>query len=356
MITAALVIVVSVGVILFVIFRPRPNVWTNDAYVRVHYATIAPRVSGQVVAVPVDNNREVKVGDLLARLDPGDYQTAVAGAQAQLERDEAQSADVSANIERQPALIDQAAAEVEAARARLGFAEVDARRYTNLATTGAGTNRQHQEADANLVAAQASLRSAQAQLTANRRQLDVLKAQKAASEATVRADRSRLEQANLNLSYTHLFAPVEGMVAQRSVQVGNVVSPGATLMTVVPLAQVYVEANYREVQLEHIRTGQPVTIYVDAYDIILRGRVNAVPAASGATFSPIPPNNATGNFTKIVQRLPVRVDIEPGQPLARLLRAGFSVETTVHTELEDVVAEQSRTERPVTERRTVTDE
>ncbi|WP_199825817.1 HlyD family secretion protein [Methylobacterium sp. C1] len=339
-----------VGGVLWVIFRPEPDVWTDDAYVRVHYATIAPRVSGHVAAVPVDDDDVVRAGDVLAQLDSHDFETAVAAAEAQVERDQAQSGDIGANIERQPALIDQAAAEVDAARARLAFAEADARRYDNLAATGAGTGQQRQQSDTTLKAAQAALRGAQAQLEANRRQLEVLKKQKSASDATTKGDQARLEQAKLNLGYTRILAPIDGMVGQRSVQVGNVVSPGATLMTVVPLREVYINANYREVDLIHMRTGQPVTIHVDAYDITLRGRVNAIPAASGASFAPIAPNNATGNFTKIVQRLPVRVDLEPDQPLAKLLRVGLSVETTVHTGLEDVVAEQAHDRRAVTGR------
>jgi membrane fusion protein, multidrug efflux system len=132
------------------------------------------------------------------------------------------------------------------------------------------------------------------------------------------------------------------------VQVGNTVAPGATLMTVVPLAQVYIIANYREVDLLHVRSGQHVTIHVDAYKIDLSGTVEGVPPASGASFAPIQPNNATGNFTKIVQRLPVKINLDPDQPLAKLLRVGLSVETTIHTGLEDVVDEQRRSSSRVT--------
>src|SRR6202035_1100010 len=141
---------------------------------------------------------------------------------------------------------------------------------------------------------------------------------------------------------------IDGTVGERSVQVGNYVSPGTTLMTVVPLDQVYIEANYREVDLLHIRSGQPVTIHVDAYRIDLRGTVDSVPPASGVSFAPIAPNNATGNFTKIVQRLPVKIVVASGQPLAKLLRVGLSVETTIHTGLEDVVDEQRRSTNRVT--------
>jgi membrane fusion protein (multidrug efflux system) len=207
---------------------------------------------------------------------------------------------------------------------------------------------EHQLADTTLAQDQASLDGAEASLDAARRQLDVLRAQRSATAAVVKADEAQLEQARLNLSYTQIRAPIDGMVGERSVQVGNYVGPGTTLMTVVPLDHVYIEANYREVDLAHVRGGQPVTIHVDAYDIDLEGTVVNVPAASGVAFAPIAPNNATGNFTKIVQRLPVKIVVTPGQPLAKLLRVGLSVETTIHTGLEDVVNEQRRSSDRVT--------
>ncbi|NVN32498.1 HlyD family secretion protein, partial [Endobacter medicaginis] len=183
---------------------------------------------------------------------------------------------------------------------------------------------------------------------AARHQLDVLKAQSEAARATLRADHAQLDQAQLNLSYTRIPAPVDGTIAQRSVQVGDYVGPGTTLMTVVPLDRIYIIANYREVALRHVLPGQHVRIHVDAYDIDLDGIVQGIPPSSGAVYSPIPPNNATGNFTKIVQRLPVKIEVSPGQPLARLLRAGFSVETTIETGLADVVGRQRGSDRDVT--------
>ena len=348
LVLAGLVVAVFAAVVLSIIFRPRPDVRTDDAYVMVHYATIAPRISGQIATVPVDDNDVVKSGQVLATLDPRDNETALASAEAAVARDRSQFDEISANVSRQPSIIEEQQAAVASARARLAFAQADARRYGNLAATGAGTTREHQQADATLQQAQASLDSAEASLDAARRQLDVLKAQRSAAEATVKADQAQLEQARLNLSYTQIRAPIDGMVGERSVQVGNYVGPGATLMTVVPLDQVYIEANYLEVDLLHVRSGQPVTIHLDAYDIDLKGTVDSVPPASGAAFAPIAPNNATGNFTKIVQRLPVKIVVTPGQPLAKLLRVGLSVETTIHTGLEDVVYEQRQASDRVT--------
>ncbi|MEA2820810.1 MAG: rane fusion protein multidrug efflux system [Bradyrhizobium sp.] len=348
LVLVGLVVALFAVVVLYIIFRPHPDVRTNDAYVMVHYATIAPRISGRVVTVPVDDNDVVKKGQVLATLDPRDNEAALASAEAAVARDRSQLNEISATVSRQPSIIEEQQAAVASARARLAFAQADARRYGNLATTGAGSIQEHQQADTTLQQGQASLDGAEASLDAARRQLDVLKAREAAAEAAVKADEARLEQARLNLSYTRIRAPTDGMVGERSVQVGNYVGPGTTLMTVVPLDQVYIEANYLEVDLRHVRGGQPVTIHLDAYDIDLKGKVDSVPPASGAAFAPIAPNNATGNFTKIVQRLPVKIVVTPGQPLAKLLRVGLSVETTIHTGLEDVVDEQRRSSDRVT--------
>jgi membrane fusion protein, multidrug efflux system len=343
-------VAIFVAVVLYIIFRPHTDVRTADAYVMVHYAAIAPRVSGQVATVPVDDNDVVKTDEVLATLDPRDNETALASAEAAVARDRSRLDEISATVSRQPSIIAEQQAAVVAARARLIFAQDNARRYGNLAVTGAGTTQEHQQADTTLAQAQASLGGADASLDAARRQLDVLMAQRSAAEAAIRADEAQLEQARLNLSYTRILAPIDGMVGERSVQVGNYVSPGTTLMTVVPLDQVYIEANYREVHLLHVRSGQPVTIHLDAYNVDLQGTVDSIPPASGAAFAPIAPNNATGNFTKIVQRLPVKIMVTAGQPLAKLLRVGLSVETTIHTGLEDVVDEQRRSSDRVTRR------
>jgi membrane fusion protein (multidrug efflux system) len=345
-----LVVAIFAAAVLTIIFGPRPDVWTDDAYVMVHYAAIAPRISGQVATVPVDDNDVVRTGQVLATLDPRDNETALASAEAAVARDRSRLDEISVTVWRQPSIIEEQQAAVAAARAKLTFAQDNARRYGNLAATGAGTTQEHQQADTTLAQAQASLDSADASLDAARRQLDVLRAQRSAAEAAIRADGAQLEQATLNLSYTRILAPIDGMVGERSVQVGNYVGPGTTLMTVVPLDQVYIEANYREVHLLHVRSGQPVTIHLDAYNVDLKGTVDSIPPASGAAFAPIAPNNATGNFTKIVQRLPVKIVVTPGQTLAKLLRVGLSVETTIHTGLEDVVDEQRRSSDRVTRR------
>src|ERR1700682_2122104 len=236
-VVVGLVVAIFAAVVLYIIFRPPPDVRTADAYVMVHYATIAPRISGQVATVPVDDNFVVKTGQVLATLDPRDNETALASAEAAVTRDRSQFDEISATVSRQPSIIEEQQAAVASARARLAFAQDNARRYGNLATTGAGSMQEHQQADTTLAQDQASLDGAEASLDAARRQLDVLKAQRSAAEAAGQADEAQLAQARLNLSYTQIPAPIDGMVGERSVQVGNYVGPGATLMTVVPTAR-----------------------------------------------------------------------------------------------------------------------
>ncbi|MDH7638202.1 HlyD family secretion protein [Sphingomonas oryzagri] len=341
-ILAGIVVVVFVIVILLIVFLPHRRVRTDDAYVTAHYTMLAPRVAGQIDSVRVDDNQPVHAGDLVATIDPRDLQTALQQALANRESDRARVDQASAQVARQPALIAQAAAQVSSARAKLALAEADQRRYANLATSGAGTYQQHQQADANLRDAQASVAEAEAELSSQRHQLDGLKADREAAVAQVARDDAAIAQSKLNLDYTYIVAPIDGTIAQKSVQVGNQVTPGAPLMALVPLHDAFIIANFRELELRHMRPGQHARIHLDAYDTVLNGVVASLPPSSGATFSPIPPNNATGNFTKIVQRLPVKIVPLPNQPLARLMRAGMSVEVTVDTQLYDVVGAHRR--------------
>jgi membrane fusion protein, multidrug efflux system len=344
----ALIVVGFVVIVLSIIFVPDPDVWTDDAYVTAHYATIAPRISGQVVSVDVDDNQEVQAGQVLATLDPRDYETAVQQAEAQLARDQAEVQNTSALIVRQPSEIDENSAQTDEVRAQLTLAEANARRYSNLAASGAGPQEKAQEAESTLGVQRAQLAATLASLQASQYELAVLQAQRASAQATVLADRAALRQARLNLSYTRILAPMHGLIGEKSVQIGNYLTPGTALMVLVPLDDVYIEAHYREVALRHMLPGQFARIHVDAYNIVLKGIVDSVAPASGAVFAPVAPDNATGNFTKIVQRLTVKIVLAPGQPLAKLLRLGFSVETTVHTGLADVVARQQTSDLRVT--------
>ncbi len=338
----AVIVLGFVALVLVRLYKPRPTVETADARVAAHYTTVAPRIAGQVVAVPVDDNQNVRAGQVLLELDPRDQQAAVANAEATLARDRARVTTAAAQLSRQPALIGQAAAVVPSADARITLAQQNLLRYRNLAQTGAGTVQNRQQAEAALKEAQADREGAQAGLSAAQQQITFLKAEQAAARAQVRSDEAVLRQARLTLSYTRITASLDGVVGQRTVQVGDYLAAGSPVMSVVPLDHVYIEANYREVALTHVLPGQHVRIHVDAYNIDLNGHVDSLAPATGATFSAIPPENATGNFTKIVQRLTVKILVDPGQPLARLLRVGLNVETNIDTGLAPVLDEQTR--------------
>lgn len=341
-----LIVLIFVIVVLAIIFVPNRHVWTDDAYVTAHYTVVAPRIAGQVIAVDVTDNQPVRAGQVLVELDPHDYQTTLDQNRATLARDEALVQDAAASVSRQPSIIDENVGEAARIRAQLVFAHQNDQRYTNLARTGAGSTQEHQQSTANLREMEATLQSLEARIAAARAQIPILQARHKSAQATVEMDRAHVHQAELNLSYTKVRALEDGMIGERSVQTGNYVAPGAALMALVPLDQIWIRANYRELALRHMRPGQPVKIHVDAYDMTLNGIVDSIPPASGAVFAPIAPENATGNFTKIVQRLPVKIILAPNQPLARLLRLGFSVETTVDTNLDNVTAEQLQS--PVT--------
>ncbi len=317
-VVASTVVLGFVAVVLWRIYAPSPDVWTDDAYVSVHYATIAPRVPGQVTLVRVDDNDRVKAGQVLAELDDRDFRAA-----------QASIANIEAQLDVQQAQIAANQAQVDQAQAALVFAQQQAARYEYLEKTRADTVQNAQQYTSQLHQQQAALASAQATLKLAQRQVEALRAQRKSAVASLGQAEAQRDQAKLNLSYTKILAPVDGMIAQRSVQVGNYVSVGGALMAVVPLSEVYVEANYREVQLGHVQAGQRARIHVDAYNIDLDGKVVDVPAASGTTFATLEPDNATGNFTKIVQRLPIKIVLTPNQPIARLLRVGLSVEATI---------------------------
>jgi membrane fusion protein (multidrug efflux system) len=305
---------------------------TNDAYVTADFSIVAPKVSGLIDRVEVDDNQRVHAGQELAHIDDRDYRTAVATAEAALASAQADVENLTAELARQTPVIGQADATVRADEAARVFADANATRYRNLSAGGAGTIEHQQQSASELQQAIAIKARDTEAASAAQRQLAVLKAQRDQAVANVQRAQAALDQARLNLSYTHVLAPVDGVVGQRSVRVGNYVAPGAALLAVAPLQSAYVLANYQETQLSHIRPGQHVRITVDAFPgRALTGVVDSLAPASGVAFSPIPPDNATGNFTKVVQRLPLKILFDPGQPLLQRLRIGLSVEAAVDT-------------------------
>ncbi len=305
---------------------------TNDAYVTADYTVVAPKVAGFINEVLVQDNQQVKAGQLLALIDERDYQAALDAAQAQLLVTKAQSADARATLDRQTAIIAQSQAAVSAAQAELAFANHELTRYSRLAEQGAGTVQNAQQARSRVDQARARLANSQAALLAARKQVDILDAQVASADGQLKRAEAGLERACLDLSYTRIVAPVDGMVGERALRVGAYVNPGARLLSVVPLAQAYVVGNFQETQLTHVQPGQAVSISVDTFSgETLHGHVESIAPATGVTFAAVKPDNATGNFTKVVQRIPVKIVFDADQPLLDRLRVGMSVEATIDT-------------------------
>ena len=315
---------------------------TDDAYVKADSTIVAPKVSGNVGEVLVADNEQVKAGQLLARIDDRDFRTALMQAQADVAASEASVKNLNAQIELQEPLIQQQAAEVDAAEANLKFAQEERTRYDGLMKSGSGTLQRAQQTDAALRAQTAQLQQGRAGLIAANKKIEVLSAQRAQAVAQLDHARAVEQQAALNLSYTQITAPVEGTVGARSLRVGQYVQAGTQLMAVVPLDAVYVIANFKETQLTHVRKGQPVELQVDSFHSTrLKGHVDSLAPASGLEFALLPPDNATGNFTKIVQRVPVKIVLDD-QSLNGLLRAGMSVEPTVNTKAAVVAEREAR--------------
>ncbi|MGV8919679.1 MAG: HlyD family secretion protein [Pseudomonas sp.] len=305
---------------------------TDDAYIRADSVFVAPRVSGQVTKVAVEDNQPVKAGQLLVELDDRDFVAARAAAAASVQAAQAELKNLGAGIERQAAVIDQAAATTRATAASLKFAQANAQRYLNLSASGAGTQQERQKAESDLQGFQASRDRDEASRVAAVKTLDVLKAQLDMAKASLAKAEAALQQADLDLSYTKITAQQDGMVGQRSVRVGAYVSQGHPLLALVPLDEAFVVANFRETQLAHMRENQRVDVQVDGVNgHIFKGHIDSVAPATGVSFSEVAPDNATGNFTKVTQRLPVKIVFDADQPDLNRLRVGMSVVVSIDT-------------------------
>ncbi|WP_028746561.1 HlyD family secretion protein [Rhizobium mesoamericanum] len=304
---------------------------TDDAYVKADYTTIAPKVSGYVAEVLVGDNDAVKAGQVLAKIDDRDHQAALSQAKADVKAATAAITNLDAQIELQQSIIGQAKATIDASQAMLDFARSDAARSQRLITNGAGTQSRAEQSQSLRDQAQASLERDQAALVAAEKKVPVLQTQR--DQAVAQRDRAAAaqNQAELNLAYTQIIAPVDGTVGARTIRVGQFVTSGTQLMAVVPLHSAYVVANFKETQVTHVRAGQPVEVKVDSFpDVKIKGHVDSISPASGLEFSLLPPDNATGNFTKIVQRIPIKIVIDD-EAVSGLLRAGMSVEPEIDT-------------------------
>jgi membrane fusion protein, multidrug efflux system len=305
---------------------------TDDAYVQADSVIISPKVAGYISAVLVQDNQKVKAGAVLARIDDRDYRTALAGARANVAAAQAGIENLDQAIIQQHLSVEQARDVVTADQAALTFSQQQYGRYATLARTGAGTVQASQQYAAEIREKQADLQRDMAAIGVAAKQIDVLGSELAKAKAALGQQQAALRQAELNLSYTTITAPVDGTVGDRSLRVGQYVQAGTELMAVVPLNAVYVTANYKETELTDVHAGQKVTVSVDMFpDTTVRGVVNSIAPASGEEFALLPPDNATGNFTKIVQRIPVKITIDPHDPLAGKLRPGMSVEPVIDT-------------------------
>jgi membrane fusion protein (multidrug efflux system) len=303
---------------------------TDDAYVQADMAFVSPKISGYVDQVKVTENQQVKAGDPLLIVDDGDYKIAVAQAEAQiatlgktLDRIDAQTEAARASLKQAQAqkTADQAAAD--------NAARVEAR-ASQLLKTHVGTQAQLDDAQTAVAQANAALAGADAQITAAQANIGVLQAQRAESASTLASLQLIRDKAMRDLSFTVLRAPYDGVVGNRSVEQGDLISPGQKLAVIVPMDKLYIVANFKETQLGHLVPGEKVRVSVDANDGQgFEGTVSSLAPASGAVFSMLPPENATGNFTKVVQRVPVRIDVPADVLKTGRLRAGLSVVVAV---------------------------
>jgi membrane fusion protein, multidrug efflux system len=315
---------------------------TDDAFIASRQFSIAPKVSGYIEAVPVTDNQFVLAGQAIAHIDDRDYRTALAQAEGQVAAAQASIANIDAQIQVQKAQVVQTEAQVEQNKASLAFADVQAKRYDRLARENAIAVQTAQQNDAALLEQQASLDTAKAGVTAAQRQISALSAQRGTALANLAQAIAQRKQAQLNLSYTTITAAQAGRVTNLSAAVGQFVSAGTAISSFVPHQETWVNANFKEVQLDRMRPGDTVTLHVDAYpERGLHGHVASVQAGSGTAFSLLPAENATGNYVKIVQRVPVKITID-NLPKDVTLGPGMSVSPIVRIDSRPSLFEKLR--------------
>jgi len=305
---------------------------TDDAYVQSDVSVISPKIEGYLKKVKVVDNQQVAEGAVLFVIDDRDFKAKVAQAEAVVATGEASIATYDSRLKLQQAMIDQAAAVVQSAEADLARMQQDYKRYSTLMTSDFASRQRFEQAEADARKAEAALAKSRAALAGEQSQLAVLRSQQHEEEAKLQQARANLWLAKNDLDNTVIRAPISGVAGNRAGQVGQYVKAGTQLLSLVPLTRLYITANFKETQLTRMRPGQIAEVSVDAYpDQILQGRVESFAPGSGAQFSLLPPDNATGNFTKIVQRVPVRVALPANDALNGLLRPGLSVTVTVDT-------------------------
>jgi membrane fusion protein, multidrug efflux system len=340
-ITAVRVVVVLIAVAVGVLFAMRWDVWvgswtrqsTDDAYVRGDITPLSAQVEGYVRRVPVTDFQLVKAGDLLVEIDDADYQARVAQAEADVLGADAAIANLKARKDLQRAQITEAENAIAATEADVQRTKEEATRQRTLLGTGYGTSQKVEQTVADQRRFEATLARNRTEVEAQRRGMAVLDTEESQLRATAKSKRALLDLAKISLGYTKIVAPVDGMVSERGVREGQYVHAGTQILSVVPLQSVWVTANYKETQLTRVAIGQKAEVTVDTFPgIVVSGHVDSIAPASGSQFSLLPPDNATGNFTKVVQRIPVKIALDPGDPLAGKLRPGMSATATIVTD------------------------
>jgi membrane fusion protein (multidrug efflux system) len=316
------------------------NIWTgaaryqatDDAYIVGDVTPLSAKVSGYIAAVAVNDYQIVHKGDLIVEIEPSDYQDQLQQAEASLAAARATLDNLANQKDVQRSLIRQAEATIQATTADLQRYTLEAKRQRDLLTRFAGTPQLFEQAEDNEKRTAAQLSLNNAQLDQQKALLASLDVQEKQLEAQVRAAEAQAALARNNLDYTKILAPADGMVGQRQVRPGQFVNIGTQVITVVPLPNVWVIANYKETQMTNVRLGDPAHVTVDAFpDLALTGHVDSWSPGTGSTFTLLPPDNATGNFTKVVQRVPVKIVLDPHASLGTLVRPGMSVEATIET-------------------------
>jgi membrane fusion protein (multidrug efflux system) len=306
---------------------------TDDAFLQADKVTVAPKVGGFIAESFVADNQPVRAGDVLARIDDRDYQVVLLQDEADLDKAKASVEGVASALIQQNARITEAQADVANTRAALAFAEQEQKRYGDLLARGAGTSQRSQQASSDLLMKQAAFDKANAAYEAARTQVDGLRSLEAAERASLRRAEVNLEQAKLNIGYTTIKAPIDGVVGDRALRKGQLVQPGSNLMTIVPMGPaIYLIANFKETQTGQMVQGQAARFTIDAFgDHVFHGHIDSFAPGTGSQFALLPPENATGNFTKIVQRVPVKISLDAGDPLIARLRPGLSAEAVIDT-------------------------
>ena len=305
---------------------------TDDAYVGARAATLSPKIPGYILSVHVTDNATVKAGDLLAEIDRGDYELAVTAARDQCDTQRAVIVRIGKQLIAQNSAVDQARAQAQSAKAASVKAAVDLKRQQDLAERKINSVAALDQAVATNDQAKAAVAAAEASIASAIANVGVLEAQQGEAASLLKQYETALEKALRDLSFTEIRAPFDGVVGNRAIQVGDYVQPAQRLASLVPLQAVYIDANFKETQLSRIKSGQRVKVTVDAQpDTVIEGQVVSVAPASGSVFSLLPPDNATGNFTKVVQRVPVRIALPASTESQTILRSGMSVVVSVNT-------------------------